>query len=80
MKTSKLAKRKKNYSLVQVVHQLKLCDVVKQPLVRHMTGNTVISQDAVAKWEVARRRDVSASERAEVVSQLLQQVGICKLA
>lgn len=24
MKTSKLAKRKKNYSLVQVVHQLKL--------------------------------------------------------
>jgi len=32
-------------------------------------------QDAVAKWEVARRRDVSASERAELVSQLLQQVG-----
>jgi hypothetical protein len=29
----------------------------------------------VAKWEVARRRDVSASERAELVSQLLQQVG-----
>ncbi|KAK9834069.1 hypothetical protein WJX81_007630 [Elliptochloris bilobata] len=47
VKSSKLAKRKKNYSLVQ---------------------------DAIAKWEVARRRDVGTEQRAELVTQLLQQV------
>ncbi len=41
MKTSKLAKRKKNYSLVQVVHHIKLF-VLLSSFLRHMTVNTVI--------------------------------------
>ena len=75
MKSAKLAKRKPNYSLVQVGGTACLERQPHQPPARCCQPACGLLQDAVAKWEVARRRDVSASERAELVSQLLQQVG-----
>lgn len=75
MKSSKLAKRKKNYNLVQVC--CCWCGA-KQKIARceaeALETAILCMQEAVAKWEVARRRDVGSEQRAELVTQLLQQV------
>ena len=73
MKSSKLATRKKNYNLVQVCC---CCCIATDACCKAGALETLILclQEAVAKWEVARRRDVGSEQRAELVTQLLQQV------
>ena len=73
MKSGKLAKRKKNYNLVQVC--CCWCGALAARYIPEALETVIFClQEAVAKWEVARRRDVSSEQRAELVTQLLQQV------